>query len=212
MAVSRRRTHSAYGIGQPLYDLSPLPMKSTRAPTTADLAEIGTPWIRTSTKQTWILTAIASNSATWTPTSVNAGATINTGSLVLTTGNIVVTAGDITATAGSLVCGGGLLVNAGGGTITAGGLTVTAGGITATTGDINAAAGDLGAQTLYIGGDSGTGGSTTTAFTNVVDAVLSSGAGTVLMKTANPGNSAGFIKIYLGSTTAWIPYWTNISP
>jgi hypothetical protein len=177
MAVSRRRTHAAYGIGQPLYDLSPLPIKSTRAPTTADLAEIGTPWIRTSTKQTWVLTAIASNSATWTPTSVNAGATIDTGDLTLTTGDLMLTAGSIGAPLGEIKVG----------------LDVTG-------------------RSLFADGDEGTGALGEVGFTNVSETTLSSGVGTILLKTANPGNSAGFLKVYVDTTPYYIPIFANISP
>lgn len=49
-------------------------------------------------------------------------------------------------------------------------------------------------------------------YTNVVDEALGAGVGAVLMKTGNPGNSSGWLKIYNGTDVRYVPYWTNISP
>ena len=66
------------------------------------------------------------------------------------------------------------------------------------------------AGTILIDGDEG-GISGTIGLTDVNDATLSAGNGTVKLKGATNRNSAGFIKMYVGTTTAWIPYWTDIS-
>lgn len=103
-------------------------------------------------------------------------------------------------------------------TLTSAGALTSAAGITATTGNIVASAGTLDvsstarAQSFLADGDEGTGVASTVMFTNVVDETLSSGAGVVLMKTANAGNSSGWLKIYNGTDVRYVPYWTNISP
>lgn len=203
MAINRPRKKISYGVGQPLYDLSPQPISSSRAPTTADFTELGTVWVRKSTNQAWILASIASNTATWTPITVNAGATIDTGNLTITTGDLTVTAGDIDISAGDLGVEGSITVTSGDITIVAGDLEITAGGMTAATtcsGAEVTVTGDLGGQ---VG---------TVSFSNIVDEVVSTGAGTVLMTTANPGNSSGWLKIYNGTDARYIPYWSDIAP
>jgi len=163
---------------------------------------------------------------------------VTAGDITATAGDIVATAGDITATAGAVEAG--TTVTAGTGvTATTGGLTATAGDITATADDIVADAGDiivtLGdftaatggisvaadiessggdvvARTLFATGDEGTGSAGTVGFTDVVDTTLSTGAGVVLMKTANPQDSSGWLKIYVGTDVRYIPFWTTLSP
>ena len=66
------------------------------------------------------------------------------------------------------------------------------------------------AGTILIDGDEG-GIAGTIGLTDVNDATLSTGNGTVKLKTATARDSAGFIKMYVGTTTVWVPYWTNIS-
>lgn len=170
MAIKRQRRNVAYGVGQPLFGLAPEPISSTRAPTTSDLAELGTTWVRTSTNQSWILASVVSNSATWSPTTVNAGLTVSTGDIVVAAGDIYTTVGSIIALTGAVE--GGAVI----------------------------ASDDLGGTGL------------TTTFTNTVDVALSTGAGVVLMKTVNPGDSSGWMKIYVGADARYIPYWTNLSP
>jgi hypothetical protein len=182
MAIKRQRKNAAYGVGQPLYNLSPQPISSTRVPTTSDFAEIGTIWTNKSTNVGYILTSIVANSATWSPLTVNAGATLDTGDLTLTVGDLILTAGNID-------CGGSVLV--------AGSVEV----------DV-----DVECRSLFIDGDEGTGVGGMTMLTNVVDTTLSTGAGVVLMKTANPQNSSGWMKIYVGTDVRYIPYWTTLSP
>ena len=66
------------------------------------------------------------------------------------------------------------------------------------------------AGTILIDGDEN-GIAGTIGLTNVNDATLSSGNGTVKLKGTTARDSAGFIKMYVGTTTVWVPYWTNIS-
>lgn len=218
MAISRQRKNVSYGVGQPLYDLGPLPVSSTRNPTTSDMAELGTIWTNKSTNAAFVLASIASSSATWTPMTVNAGATITTGNLTVSAGDINVTLGDITAPAGNLTAGGDIQTTGGDLIVSTGNIDVTAGDIdadgdiTTTSGDLIATTGDVLARSLFAGGDEGTGTATTTTFTNGTGGAVSTGAGVVLMTTANPGDSAGWLKIYVGTTVAYLPYWTNIAP
>ena len=285
MALERQRKNFAYGIGNPLSQLVPEPIIANRAPTTSDKAELGSTWVYKATNQSWVLASIVANSATWTPLTVNAGATITTGNLTVVAGNIIATAGDITATAGDITAtAGDIVATAGAITATAGDITATAGalvagttvtagtGVTATTGGVTAAAGDItatlgdlissagavdAATTVTAGtGVTATTGDVTATFgdvvstagdvfaevdvtantgtvrgvqinatgditvgtasevgiTNVVDTTLSTGAGVVLMKTANPGDSSGWLKIYVGTDVRYIPYWTTINP
>lgn len=227
-----------YGLSNPLQGLPPEPIISTRNPTTTDKAEIGTWWVNKSADSAYILTSVSSNSATWTGTGVSGGINLPTGDIIVQTGDIEATAGDITA--GGSIEAGTTLVAGTGLTVTTGGISVAAGSIGVTTGDLTLSAGDLNVSNgnvtiknaLNFGPLSGsitcdfgpirgqilesigdTTGNSGTVITNADDEAVSTGAGTVLMKTTNPGNSKGWLKIYVNGTTArWIPYWENISP
>lgn len=67
------------------------------------------------------------------------------------------------------------------------------------------------AGTILVDGDEGSGVAGTLGLTDVNDATLSTGNGTVKLKGTTARNSAGFIKMYVGTTTVWVPYWTDIS-
>lgn len=192
MAINRQRQSVSYGLSQPLIGTPPEPIISTRVPATTDRAEIGTTWINKSANTAFVLASIVANSATWTPTTVNAGATIATGNLTVSTGNLFVTAGDILVVAGSI--------------------TASAGNIATSTGHITSASNVTATESVFVAGDEGTGVASQVAFTNVVDETVSTGAGKVLMKTANPGDSSGWLKIYSGTDIRFVPYWTNLSP
>lgn len=268
MALSRQRKNVAYGLGQPLTDMSPRPIVATRNPTTSDVAELGTNWVNKSNNGAWVLTSVVAGSSTWTDVNVSAGAVITTGDLDVVAGDINVTAGDIIASAGSILVSAGDIdltvgsVNAAGGmlastgdidvtngdiNIAAGRLLVSAGDIDVTLGDINIIGGDflvtagnievsvgdvalvlgdlfvndgdltviagnINTIGLFVAGDEGTGFASTVGFTNIVDAAVSTGAGKVLMKTSNPGDSSDWLKIYVGTAVRYIPLWTNLSP
>src|SRR5256885_1688210 len=55
----------AYGLSDPLLDVFPAPIISNRAPTTDDLAQLGSMWILKSSNLIYILTSIVGNSANW---------------------------------------------------------------------------------------------------------------------------------------------------
>lgn len=71
---------------------------------------------------------------------------------------------------------------------------------------------DVQARTLFADGDEGTGKASTNALTNVVNATLSTGTMTINGTTTNPGSNTGFIKMYVGTTAVWVPYFDNIAP
>jgi len=58
-------TNTAYGLSQPLINVFPPPIISTRNPTTADKATIGTVWINTFTNLIYMITNITDNVADW---------------------------------------------------------------------------------------------------------------------------------------------------
>jgi hypothetical protein len=238
MAVDRQRRKAVYGVGQPLYNIPPdVIVSASSSPGTTDKAEIGTIWVNKSTNGAWILASIVANSATWTPTTVNAGATITTGNLIVTAGyiqavagNIIATAGDIIATAGDFTAtAGGFVASAGGldvaTTVVAGtGITATTGDITASTGDVVVSLGDVSiitggvdaaaevlALSIAADGDSG-GAAGQTTMTNVVDTALSSGTLTIKSTSAGSGNNTGFLKFYVAGTPVFVPYFAVISP
>lgn len=64
-----RRSNLAYGMGDNLISLAPDPIVAKRAPTTRDKAPIGTIWVDQPNDDSYILTSIVANSATW----INAG-------------------------------------------------------------------------------------------------------------------------------------------
>lgn len=154
------------------------------------------------------------------------GIGVDVGDIVLALGDVDLTAGDVNVIAGAIVVDAGdvttvlgdFIADAGDVTVTLGGIgvdagdiVVGAGNITATLGNITAGA-DIAGRTFFATGDEGTGNAGETGFTNVVDTTVSTGAGVVLLKTANPGDSAGWLKMYDGTTVVWVPFWTNISP
>lgn len=185
MAASRQRRNIVYGFNQPLSSISPEPITSNRAPTTLDRAEIGTPWVNGSTNAAWILASVVANSSTWTPTTVNAGATITTGNLTVTAGNVVVTAGNITAAAGDI--------------------TATAAAVVAGT-DVTAG------RSVFVAGDEGTGEVANLGLTNVTDETQNVGALTLVSTTAGSGTNTGFMKMYNGLQPVWVPYFETINP
>lgn len=156
---------------------------------------------------------------------ISAGTTITAGTgITATTGDITASAGDIVATVGDLSIGGAaaitgnltvssgdIVATAGNVVVTLGDLTVAAGDITATAGDIEASVGAVRGAQAEASGDLG-GVVSVTSLTNVTNTTQGAGALSILSTTGNPGNNAGFIKIYVGSTTAYVPYFTNIAP
>lgn len=198
MAIDRQRRALSYGLSQALIGIPAAPIISSRAPTTSDKAEIGSTWINKTTNIAYVITSIVANSATWGSTTSTGTAAV-VASLTATTGNITATLGDFVATAGDV-------------TVTAGDITVSAGALSVVLGEVVAGTDVTAGRSVIIEGDEGTGSANTTTLTNVIDTTVSTGAGVVLMKTANPGDSVGWIKFYEGTNVRYIPYWANISP
>lgn len=216
MAVNRSRPITGYGLSDALPNVFPAPIVSTRDPLTTDRAQFGCVWVNKSTNDAFILCSVVSNASTWVGIG---GGTGTFTSVTVNPGNITATAGNIVATAGTVTAGGGLTVTAGGALISSGNLTLTTGSITAALGNITATAGSLQATAgrvigvgLEVTGDFGSGFASTTSFTNVTNTTQSSGALTLLSGSANNGTNAGFIKIYVGTAVAYVPYFTTIAP
>lgn len=68
------------------------------------------------------------------------------------------------------------------------------------------------AKAPFASADHGTGVSSTTMLTNVVNTTQGAGALTMLSTNANSGTNAGYIKMYVGTTVVYVPYFTNIAP
>lgn len=75
---SNQRRKVSYGLSQPYFNVSPLPIVAVRDPLVTDYAEVGTTWINETTDQVWVLTSVVLNQAVWTRvdnSTVNAGIT-----------------------------------------------------------------------------------------------------------------------------------------
>src|SRR5580698_5778976 len=59
----------AYGLSDPLIDVSQGPVVAKRDPNPTDRAQIGTEWINTATNNAFFLTSVVDNMATWVPIS-----------------------------------------------------------------------------------------------------------------------------------------------
>jgi hypothetical protein len=228
MGVNRTYPNVGYGLSDALLKVFQGPIVSTRNPTANDTAQFGTIWVNKSAKSFYVLTSVVAGNSTWTAPASGAGVFT---SVEATTGNITADVGNIVATAGNLtVTAGNVLVSAGTITATAGkisgySLEATIGNIVADTGNVNLTAGNINVTlgnifcplgfvegaTVTATGDLG-GLTSQTAFTNVVNTTQSSGSLTLLSANANNGTNAGFLKIYVGTVTAYVPYFTSITP
>lgn len=140
------------------------------------------------------------------------------GNITSNSGNIIAAAGEFNATAGGITVAtdittttGNVVVTLGNIGVDAGNITVSAGDITAVGGNIVAAAGVVNGVQVEATGDLG-GVVSVTSLTNVTNTTQGAGDLTIKSTTGNPGDNTGFIKIYVGSTTAYVPYFTNIAP
>jgi hypothetical protein len=216
MAINRSRQITGYGLSDALPNVFPAPIVSTRDPLNTDRAQLGSVWVNKSTNDAFILCSVVANVSSWVGIGGGAGTftslTVNPGNLTVTAGNIIATAGTVTAGGGLTVTTGGALISSGNLTLTTGSITAALGNITATAGSLQATAGRAIAVTLETTGDFGAGFTGTTSFTNVTNTTQSSGALTLLSGSANSGTNAGFIKIYVGTAVAYLPYFTNIAP
>lgn len=129
MAVRRFNPEMAYGVGDSLIPLAPLPIVARRNPTASDLAQLGTTWVNESTGAVWILARILANASDWVTSPVIGGAGVFT-SLQVTTGSLTVDAG-----AGGIDVGAGAFTVDNSGNVVANDLTVS--GVFTFTGDLN---------------------------------------------------------------------------
>lgn len=129
MAVRRINPDMAYGIGDDLIPLAPLPIIAKRDPGTNDLAQLGTTWINEVSGAVWVLTKIASLSATWATSPILSGS--GTFTDLTTTG-----AGGLTVSgAGGISVGAGAFSVDSSGNVVANDLSVS--GVFTFTGDLN---------------------------------------------------------------------------
>lgn len=109
MAIQRTAVQFVYGVGDNLLQLPPQPIIAQRAPTTRDLAQLGTLWVNPVTALVYILSSITANSANWVSSPAGgatvlaslqvtglAGIVVDTGDVSITLGNLDVVAGDAT--------------------------------------------------------------------------------------------------------------------
>lgn len=130
MAVRKITPDLAYGIGDALIPLAPIPIVAHRNPGAADLAQLGTTWINSVSSAVWVLSRVAGNSATWVTSPVLSGAGVFT-SLQTTVGGLTVDLG-----AGGIDVGtGNFSVDNSGNVIVGGDLSVA--GTFTFTGDLN---------------------------------------------------------------------------
>ena len=101
-----KRTKS-YGLNNPLQDVFPVPVRAQRAPTGNDTRyEVGQLWIDIPNEAAYILTNVASGSASWGLASIGAGdletLTGDTGGVITpTSGNINIVGSDLTTVDGA---------------------------------------------------------------------------------------------------------------
>lgn len=140
---------------------------------------------------------------------INAGATITAGTgITSTTGNISASAGNVTA--GAAIIATTTVTGTTGVTATSGNVTASSGNVVATLGNVTALSGNVTALTIYASGDSG-GVASQNALTNAVNITQGAGVGTVLLTGATSRNNTGFIKMYVGATAVFVPYFANIT-
>jgi len=118
----------------------------------------------------------------------------NTDQLKLTTAGNVELSGDLTVTGNNISDSGGVALTFNG----SGGLTCAAG--VDVTNDMRAR------QCIADGDNAGIIG--TTSLTNVLDIGDSTAPTHINLPTGVTGSQAGWIKMYVGTTVAWVPYWT----
>jgi len=100
MPVRRILPDVAYGVGDALIPLAPLPIIARRDPTSNDLAQLGTTWVTETTGAVWILSQVVANSANWVTSPVIGGVGVFT-SLEVTSGNLLVDLGGINVGSGA---------------------------------------------------------------------------------------------------------------
>lgn len=190
-----------YSFNQPLNQAFPTPIIANRAPTGADVGyPLVTFWNWKVNNELYVLTSVIGGVANWNLLDTSGGAIAGT-SLFITTGPNSI-AGTTTinglgsASTTNIGTGGTGIVNIG-----------NTAGNTAVTGDLIASS-FIAAPTLYATGDLG-GAAATIGITDVsVPIAGGTGAFTITSATtAAPAVNAGFIKMYIGTTTVFVPYY-----
>lgn len=220
MPVRNGQSNVGYGLTNALQDLSPQPIISQRAPTTRDFAEIGTIWVDQPRNDSFILTSVVANSASW----INAGGgtgtfnnlevvntvTFDAMGLGMLTSSAVGVISSINGTNGQLIIGGtavapiwGSVTSGDGSVVIAVGantLDLVVSGAAASTfpTDAGTATPNLGATTIAGGTNIDTSGAASTVTINVVNGPSFSGGLTVTAGTTTiTSNTNGAQAIYL---------------
>jgi hypothetical protein len=217
MAVDFIPAQLAYGLSQPTIPVMPMVQRIPTAPTGSTRGVLGQIVIAQDTEAVYMLTSVSAGNSTWSGLTGSSGIFTS----LLVTGisnfegvatfndNVVIPTGNLTVTAGAL--------NVGGVATIENGLVVNAGGIDVTAGIVTAPAfvgsdGVYSSANLFAGGDDGVGLVANTSFTNATNTTQGAGNLTILSTNGNSGDNTGFIKIYVGTTEAWVPYFTDIAP
>lgn len=204
-----------YGQSQPLINIFNPPTLSAVDPGVNNRKPIGSIWVNRSSNAIWGLSSITNNSANW-QLLTNAGGAGSFTSLTVTPGPISLTGTTSINTSGSGVTtigtGGTGAVNIGnssGNTAVTGSLTSSA-GLTASTGNITATAGKvIAGTTLQANGDAA-GAASTTSLSNVTATAAGAGTVTFAANAAGNINQTGWMKMYVGTTPVYIPYFDTI--
>ena len=78
--------------------------------------------------------------------------------------------------------------------------------------EIDTSAGKVRVRGLMVKDDEGAGEADALTLTNVKDDAISTGNGTIKLKgSGTTQDSAGFIKMYIGTTPIWVPFFENIT-
>jgi hypothetical protein len=190
--MASKNKNLSYGLGSPLINVFPSPIVAQRAPKASDKYEYGQVWINQPVNDVYVYTS----NGNWIGTGGGTGAFDTVSAVTTITAGTTVTSGTSMVVGTTLDVGGAV-------TIAADGLDVT--------GQIETDV-DVVARGVFIDGDEGTGLIGSLALTNVSDAVLGAGAMTIHTKTANNGSNTGYLKLYLGTTVVYVPYFDDISP
>ena len=195
------RSDAAYGLTGPVLDnLAPVPVVAHRNPTVRDKGKPGTVWINQTLGTVFVVVKTAANQTTWASYSTQTGAfhsvSIDTGDLEVVLGDVLVDAGNLTLTAGTVSAGG---------AVTAG--TQMTAQTTITCGDTLECGG------VIIADDPGAGSSSTVTISNALE-VSGSGAGFLRIASGTTANGLadGFVKVYIGTDVAYIPYFKDLNP
>jgi len=224
MAVGQERNPTLSSWPNPTATL-PLPtLVFNRVPTNMDYGIPGQQWLSTATIPSvmYFMSNVVGGLYNWIILEASGGMgtfgalTVTPGPISLAGTTTINTTGAAATTIGTGGTGAVNIGNVTGNTAVTGSLTVST-NITASTGNITSSAGNVIAGALSEGlslaatGDIGAGITGDTIFTNGTAGAVGSGALTIVSASGSTNETnAGFIKIYVGATVAYIPYFTTI--